>query len=115
MEEYRIIQRDAETPEGADFCFVATGDEMEPYIKQGERVYVGRCESLEELEAGLFYVDGRVVCRQWCEDYSGTLHLLCANPGRQSENLSFPQAARGACLCLGRVLPRRRLPPPVYE
>lgn len=114
-EEYGLLERDAAVPEGADFCYISEGDEMEPYIREGERVYVGRCESLDELEAGLFYVRGRVVCRQWCEDYSGTLHLLCANPRRRSGNLSFSREERGDCLCLGRVLPLRRLPPPVYD
>lgn len=117
MDDYSIVERDAQVPAGADFCFIAEGDEMEPYIRRGQRVYVGRCDSLGELEAGLFYAKGRVVCRQWCEDYAGALHLLCANPKCRSGNLSFARPERGDCLCLGRVLPERvlLLPPPVYD
>ena len=45
---------------------------------------------------------------------SGTLHLLCANPRRERENLSLSWAEKAACLCLGRILTEKKLPMPVY-
>ena len=52
--------------------------------------------------------------RQWCEDSAGNLHLLCANPKRERENLMLGPKERGACLCLGTVLPGKPLPAPIY-
>ena len=40
--------------------------------------------------------------------------LLCANPERENENLSLSRTEKAACLCLGRVLLKKRLPMPVY-
>lgn len=115
MEElYTLIQRRADMPAGADFALVMDTELMEPLIKKGERVYVSRRESPEEFEVGLFYYMGQVYCRQFCEDMLGTLHLLCANPLSESENIAVPAAMRDKCLCLGKVLLKKKPPMPLY-
>ena len=113
-DDYSLLPRTADMPAGADFCLRLDNDCMEPYLKQGLLLYINRHEAPEELQPGLFYYRGRVLCRQWCEDSTGTLHLLCANPKRESENLSIGPAEKAACLCLGRVLLKKRLPMPLY-
>ena len=113
-EEYTLLPRTGETPDGADFCLRLDNDCMEPYLKQGELLYIDRKETPEELQPGIFLIHGRVLCRQWCEDSVGTLHLLCANPRRERENLSLSRTEKAACLCLGSVITGRRLPMPVY-
>ena len=113
-EEYSFLPRTQKTPGGADFCLRLDNDCMEPWLKQGELVYVDRDAAPEELQVGVFWVRGRVLCRQWCEDSTGTLHLLCANPRREAENLSLSRREKAACLCLGRVVLKKRLPMPVY-
>ncbi len=113
-EEYTLLTRGADIPQNADFCLRLDNDCMEPFIKTGALVCIDRRYTPEETQPGLFYYRGRVLCRQWCEDSAGTLHLLCANPGREDENLSLTGADKAACLCLGRVILDRRLPMPVY-
>lgn len=109
--EYELIPRD-NAPENAGFSLCISDDCMAPYISAGARVYVCTGETPAEFDAGIFMYNGRVLCRQWCEDYTGTLHLLCANPARQGENISIPPQARDTLVCLGRVLPDAPLPRP---
>lgn len=114
-EDYRIITRSADVPDSADFALVVSGDEMEPYIRCGDTIYISRREELCEMDVGVFSYGGRILLRQWCEDCTGTLQLLCANPRCQRDNLSLPPEHRGECICLGRVLLPHPLPPPVYR
>jgi hypothetical protein len=113
-EEYMFLPVTEDVPAGAELCLRLDNDCMEPWFKKGELIYVSRAETPEEMQPGLFYYRGRVLCRQWCEDSAGALHLLCANPARESENLSLSRGEKAACLCLGRVLTKDRLPMPIY-
>lgn len=114
MREDYCLEDAAGLPEGTDFCVIAESDCMEPYIKRGGRVCVSRKQTPAEGEAGLFLYRGVVYCRQWCEDYTGALYLLCANPRRESENIRIDRKERGQCRCLGRVLTDKKLPMPIY-
>ena len=114
-EDYELLPRGPETPPLADFCITVRGDSMEPYIPDGSLVYVRRDAPLREFEAGVFFVDGDVYCKQWCVDYAGTLHLLSANPARQDANLRIPRDSGRSCVCFGKVLLSRALPRPSYE
>lgn len=110
-EDYSLIERpDAET----DFCLTLESDCMEPLFRRGETLRVTRRVSPPEMAAGVFLWRGRVYVRQWCEDSAGNLHLLCANPQRERDNLCLSPSERGACLCLGTILPGRPLPRPYY-
>jgi len=114
-EDYELLPRSADTPPLADFCITVRGDSMEPFIPDGSLVYVRRDAPLREFEAGVFFVDGDVYCKQWCVDYAGTLHLLSANPARQDANLRIPRDSGRSCVCFGKVLLSRPLPKPSYE
>lgn len=113
-EDYELMVRNPDTPAGADFCISISGDSMEPYIRDGELVYVRRGAELSEFDVGIFFVDGDVFCKQWCTDYSGTLHLLSANAARQDANITIPRTANRNCVCFGKVLLPTRLPKPLY-
>lgn len=113
-DSYMLLPRTEGMPAGAGFCLRLDNDCMEPYLKKGELLYISRDETPEELQPGIFFYRGRVLCRQWCEDSAGNLHLLCANPRRESENLSLDRREKSACLCLGRILLKKRLPMPIY-
>ena len=112
---YELMPRTGDIPPGADFLITITDDCMMPYIRTGERVAVSCRETLCEMDAGIFVYKGRLVCRQWCEDITGTLHLLCANPKRESEKISVPAAERENCLCLGKVLLSEKPAAPLYD
>lgn len=113
-QDYELMEREPDTPADADFCVTISGDSMEPYIRDGEVVYVCRGAELSEFDVGIFFVDGDVFCKQWCTDYSGTLHLLSANAARQDANITIPRSANRNCICFGKVLLPARLPKPLY-
>ena len=114
-EDYENIPLPLGAPANADFCLNIQGDSMEPYIRDGELVFVKRDAPLSEFEPGIFFVDGDVLCKQWCRDYSGTLYLLSANPDRQDANRVFPRDSGQSVICFGKVLLRKKLPPPSYS
>ncbi len=108
MEEYRMIERSEEVPGGADYAMIVTGDEMEPTIHMGETVYVSRREPLDEMDVGLFFVNGQVLCRRWCVDYSGALLLICDNPKCTGLTVSFPKGRHDDCVCIGKVINKHK-------
>lgn len=112
-EGYELLERSADMPQSADFALVLSDDCMEPFFKKGERVYIEARAELEEFEAGLFFVEGQVICRQWCQDYTGTVHLLCANPARERENIALRPYEK--LTFLGRVVTKSKLPRPSYR
>ena len=114
-EDYELIERPSDAPPKADFCLTIAGDSMEPYIRDGQLVYVRRDVEMREFDVGVFFVDGDVLCKQWCLDYAGTLHLLSANPRRQDANRSFPRSSGQRVVCFGKVLLPAALPRPVYQ
>lgn len=115
-EEFEMVERDEHTPPGADFCIEIDGDSMEPYIKNGQRIFVKRdTTDMHEFDVGVFYVDGDVLCKQWCRDYVGTLHLLSANPKREDANRMIPRSSGSTVICYGKVLLPKRLPRPEYR
>lgn len=113
-EDYDLVPRGADVPYSADFCIDIDGDSMEPYIANGQRVYVQRDTSMQEFDVGIFYVDGDVYCKQWCRDYAGTLHLLSANPRRRDANIDISKDSGRNVVCFGKVLLGRKLPAPEY-
>ena len=113
-EEYEEIPLPADAPVEADFCIDIQGDSMEPYIKDGERVYIKRGAPLKEFEPGVFFVDGDVFCKQWCPGYGGQVYLLSANPRREDANITITRDSGRNCVYFGKVLLGKKLPKPVY-
>ena len=109
---YDILERSSDMPAGADFAVILSDDCMEPFFKKGEAVYIKARAELEEFEAGLFLFEGRILCRQWCLDHAGTVHLLCANPLREQENMSVERGRKFSVL--GAVISGKKLPRPSY-
>lgn len=114
-EDYELIELPPDAPADADFTLTIQGDSMEPYIRDGQTVYVKRDVPLHEFDVGIFFVDGDVFCKQWCTDYTGTLHLLSANELRQDANITISRDSGRSCVCFGKVLLGRKLPKPVYR
>jgi len=109
---YELIDRSSDIPEGADFCVTLSDRSMEPFFKCGSEVYVSAARAPAEFDAGIFLYEGKVLCRQWCEDFIGTLHLLPANPAFRSLSIAIPKHLRDKCLCLGSVISAIKLPRP---
>lgn len=113
-EEYVLEPRTSDVPEAADFAVTISGDSMEPYIRDGETVYLQRDATLREFDVGVFYVDGDVLCKQFCLAPDGDLLLLSANPAREDANRRIPADSGSRVVCYGKVLLSHRLPKPSY-
>lgn len=112
--DYEFLERSDAMPAEADFALTLTDDCMEPVFKNGETVYVQAKAKLFEFEAAVFFYEGRVLCRQWCEDYTGAVHLLCANPKREQGNIRVEKSRLSELVVLGRVINRKKLSRPFY-
>ncbi|MBQ9412170.1 MAG: helix-turn-helix domain-containing protein [Oscillospiraceae bacterium] len=114
-EDYELMELPEDAPARADFCVNVSGHSMEPYIHDGELVYVKSMEPLSMFDVGVFFVDGDVFIKQYCRDDSGAVYLLSANPDMESANKTIPADASSTVVCYGKVLLPRRLPEPVYR
>ena len=113
--DYEMIERTPEMPVNADFCIDVIGTSMEPYIKDGQRVYVQRNVDVQEFEdACIWYYKGNVYCKQFCIDSDGGLLLFGSNSQRKDYNIRIPREERVNAVCYGRVILPYKLPRPEY-
>lgn len=114
-EDYIDMPRTADMPKGADYCLNIRGDSMEPYIHDGQLVYVQRTTALEDGDVGIFFWHGDTYCKQVACDPFGNTYLLSANTKRQDANITVLAADADQLKCLGKVLLPKRLPMPHYD
>ena len=114
-EDYEDIPRTAETPAEADFALVVSGDSMEPYIHDGETIYVTEKAALAPMEVGVFCVDGATYVKQYAPSYDGSVYLLSANPDRESANVFVSAESNRSLQYFGKVILSKKLPAPVYR
>ena len=106
-EDYRV-------PAGsrADFAARIAGDSMEPWIHDGDVVLAQRRVDLAAGDVGIFYVEGGMVCKQFCQDSEGNVYLFSLNRARKAADVTIPHSSDLPLLCYGRVLLSRRIPLP---
>ena len=114
-EDYEDIPLPADAPSGADFCLTVSGDSMEPFIRDGDMVYVKADDPISDFDVGVFCVDGCTYVKQLCRGYDGTVYLLSANPLREGANITVRRDSTSSLVCFGRVMLRRKLPQPRYN
>lgn len=114
-EDYEDIPRTPDMPQNADFCLVVSGDSMEPYIHDGETVYIDERAPLTDMDVGVFSVDGATYVKQYAPSYDGSLYLLSANPKRESANLYINKNSNQHVQYFGKVILKKKLPRPFYE
>jgi hypothetical protein len=84
-------------------AFTMDDDTMEPYIMTGQIVPVEL--SLPAVgECGLFYLNGRTLVRQYCEDSFSNVYLLCLNRAQARLDVAVPAGSGRKVVCLGRLL-----------
>lgn len=111
-EDYVLIPRPAEAPAGTDFAVRIAGDSMEPYIHDNDRVFVSRMSELSIGDVGIFFVDGDIKCKQYCEDHLGNVYLLSLNRARRDADVHILASSGVTLFCFGKVLLPRRPPLP---
>ena len=111
-EDYTLVVRPDDAPKNADFLVRIDGDSMEPYIKNGSRVYVSRSDEVRDGDIGIFFVDGDMKCKQYCRDVRGSTYLFSLNRRRRDADVEIPASSGVTICCFGKVLLGRRVPLP---
>lgn len=114
--DYEMIPVDDTVPDRADFAVKIQGHSMEPYILDGDTVYVERTEELSVGEIGIFSVDGAMYCKIYFVDSDGNLTLVSANEDEKKSNVYVPAECSESTkvVCFGRVLLHERVTLPDY-
>lgn len=100
FDELPVTER---VPPSAEFAVRISGNAMAPYLGDGAVAYVRRAP-LREGEVGIFSVNGRILCRQYSRDDSGTVRLFSTNRCQAEEDVTLTPAEEGTLICFGRVL-----------
>ena len=97
----------------ADFAARIQGDSMEPYIADSSIVLVSRSTPIADGDVGLFFVDGDIKCKQYCQDSYGNIYLFSLNRERADADTTVLASSGITVFCFGKVLLSRRPPLPV--
>lgn len=111
-EDFEMIRVDDNTPEEADYAVCISGDSMEPYITDGEMVFVMETDTLDDGDIGIFCVNGEMYCKQYHLDKDGGLHLLSLNPAREHASIHLSHDSGYDVRCCGKVLLDFYIPSP---
>ena len=88
------------------------GDSMEPYIHDGDVALCKRGAIIHDGDVGLFFVDGDMKCKQYCQDYSGNVYLFSANRDRSDADVTIMASSGITLMCFGKVLLDKSIPLP---
>ncbi len=109
-DDYEDYSVPASSP--ADFAVRIDGDSMQPYINDGAVALCRRGEIIHDGDVGLFFVDGDMKCKQYCQDYSGNVYLFSANRDRSDADVFIPASSGITIMCFGKVLLDKSIPLP---
>lgn len=96
----------------ADFAVRIEGDSMEPYIGDGAIALCKRGAIIHDGDVGLFFVDGDMKCKQYCQDYTGNVYLFSANRARRDADVTISASSGITLMCFGKVLLEKSIPLP---
>ncbi len=96
----------------ADFAVRIDGDSMEPYIADGSVALCKRGAIIRDGDVGLFFVDGDMKCKQYCQDSEGNVYLFSANRDRADADVRINASSGVTLLCFGKILLERAIPLP---
>ena len=95
----------------ADFALRLDSEELLPWCKPGDTVYILRRTDLGDGDVGLFHARDGMVFRQYCRDSEGNVYLFAVNRQYAAEDRMIP--ARGRLpVCYGRLVLPRPIPLP---
>jgi phage repressor protein C with HTH and peptisase S24 domain len=113
-DEFEDIPRTEDMPRCADFCVTLSGDSMEPYLHDGQMIFVARDRQVNRLDVGVWYYQGGTYVKQ-LDKREDAIYLLSANPDREAANLRIPYESEHDLRCYGKVLGIKKLPLPEYR
>ena len=107
-----MTEVDESVPAKAEFGVRIAGDSMEPYIHDDSIVLVKRGATIFDGDIGLFFVDGDMKCKQYCQDYLGNVYLFSLNRARRDADVTIPASSGITICCFGKVLLKGKIPLP---
>lgn len=115
--DFGMMLADDSVPDAADFAVDIQGNSMEPYIHDGDTVYVRRDAELSIGDVGIFSVNGSMYCKQYYLDEDGNLILVSANPDLRDTNVFVSVDSGYSVQACGKVLldVRPELPDYLFE
>lgn len=113
-DDFAMILVDENVPNDADFAVCIQGDSMNPYISDGDTVYVKRDCELSIGDVGIFCVNGAMYCKQYYIDNDKNLTLVSANPQLRNTNVYISSDSDAFVQCYGKVLLDYRIELPDY-
>ena len=116
-EHYEMIPVDTNTPPDADFAVPISGNSMEPYIHDGDIIYVRSLEEGEELkngDIGIFDVNGSPYCKHFFRDELGNIYLVSANESQKESNIMLSANGDSTFCAHGKVILKERPRLPKY-
>lgn len=102
--DFEMILVDETVPEDADFAVRIQGDSMNPYIYDGDTVYVKKDMELSIGDVGIFCINGVMYCKQYYLDSGQNLILLSSNPYLKHTNVFVATDSGIDVKCYGKVL-----------
>lgn len=83
-----------------------------PYIHDDSIVLVKRGATIYDGDIGLFFVDGDMKCKQYCQDYLGNVYLFSLNRARKDADVTISASSGITICCFGKVLLKGKIPLP---
>lgn len=102
-EDFDYLTVEDDVPQAAEFAVRIQGDSMEPFIADGDVVYVNR-DPLGIGDVGIFWVDGDMLCKQYYKDSAGVVYLFSLNRARADADVVLTADSGRRLACFGRVL-----------
>lgn len=112
--DFEMLLVDRNVPQGADFAVVIQGDSMNPYIADGDTVYVKRAEEVSVGEIGIFSVNGAMYCKMFYRTGSGDIWLVSTNEELSASNVLVKAGSNDTFSCMGKILLKERPKLPDY-
>lgn len=112
--DFSMIPVDDSVPDAADYAVDIQGNSMEPYIHDGDMVYVKKDAELSIGDVGIFCVNGAMYCKQYYLDSERNLILVSANPDLRHSNVYVSADSGYTVTVCGKVLLDRRIELPDY-
>lgn len=112
--DFIMIPVDDSVPDAADYAVDIQGNSMEPYIHDGDMVYVQKDAELSIGDVGIFCVNGAMYCKQYYLDDERNLILVSANPDLRDSNVYVSADSGDSVTVCGKVLLGRRIELPDY-
>ena len=112
--DFSMMPVDDSVPDVADYAVDIQGNSMEPYIHDGDMVYVQKDAELSIGDVGIFCVDGAMYCKQYYLDEDRNLILVSANPDLRDTNVFVSADSGHSVQACGKVLLDVRLELPDY-